>query len=72
MDSKNSLKVELIMNTGYDFHYDLKQKLYCFVNDIHLNTNDELHDYLSFLLYDDIDNEIINLSYISKSEINGK
>ena len=55
-----------------DLHNDLKQKLYYFVNDIHLNTNDELHNYLSFLLYDDIDNEIINLSYISKSEINGK
>ena len=68
MNFKNSLKVEL----KNDFGYKLKQKLYCFVNDIHLKTNDELHNYLSFLLYDDIDNEIINLSYISKSEINGK
>lgn len=66
MNFKNSLKVEL----KNDFDYNLKQKLYCFVNNIHLNINDELHNYLSFILYDDIDNEIINLSYISKSEIN--
>lgn len=58
------------MNTGDDFDY-LRKKLYCFINDIHLNTNDELHDYLSFLLYDDIDNAILNLDHISKSEING-